>query len=347
MGVRRVQKVGKSTFTVSLPHEWVKKNKIAPKTEVNIATLPNGSLMISTGECEREERRSKDIVIEARDPDAGDLIRKTLAAYIANYDIIKLDLSKIGFEPYAKDRIRKMIKFKMAGAEIIEETSDGIMVQILLRPYEFPLDKLLLRMSTMARDMISDIIKAERISDVNSRNDMLSDIIERDDDVDKLYFMGSRWLSSMMENQSSVRDFGLTDVKTALDYRLAFRNIERVSDHAVRIASQLIGMTEVEESILGEILQLLSEAGEIFMRAVNCFKNGSMQEAGNVIHDARRCAAMEEELTKRLIDRGLPAKTIASAMIVMDSIRRIAEYGIGISELAFNVYIRKESTKAA
>lgn len=345
MGMRRVQKVGKSTFTVSLPHEWVKKNRIAPKTEVNIVTLPNGSLKISTLEGGKEEKRSKEIVIEARDPDAGDLIRKTLAAYIANYDVIRLDLSKVSFEPYARDKVRKMIKFKMAGAEIIEETSDRMTVQILLRSYEFPLDRLFLRMATMARDMIADTIKAERGSDQNLRRNMLSDIIERDEDVDKLYFMGSRWLSNIMEDQSALKDYGLNDIKAALDYRIAFRNVERVADHTIRIASQLLAAPEIERGISEAMMQSLSESGEIFMRSVNSLKNGSIQEASRVIHDARKAAAKEEELMRRLIEGVLPTKTAASAIIVMDSIRRISEYGIGISELTFNMHIGKDAVK--
>ncbi len=346
MGMRRVQKVGKSTFTVSLPHEWVKKNRIEPKTEVNIVTLPNGSLRISTVEGGREEKKSKEIVIEAKDPDAGDLIRKALAAYIANYDVIRLDLSKVSFEPYARDKVRKMIKFKMAGAEIIEETSDRMTIQILLRPYEFPLDRLFLRMATMARDMIADIIKAEKGGDQNFRRSLLSDIIERDEDVDKLYFMGSRWLSNIMEDQSALKDYGLNDVKAALDYRIAFRNVERVSDHTIRIASKLLEAPEIDRSISEAMMQSLSEAGEIFIRSVNSLKNGSIQEASRVIHEARKAAVKEEELMRRLIEGTVPTKASASAIIVMDSIRRISEYGIGISELTFNMYVDKDAAKA-
>jgi len=248
-------------------------------------------------------------------------------------------------EPYARDKVRKMIKFKMAGAEIIEETSDRMTVQILLRPYEFPLDRLFLRMATMARDMIADTIKAERGSDQNLRRNMLSDIIERDEDVDKLYFMGSRWLSNIMEDQSALKDYGLNDIKAALDYRIAFRNVERVADHTIRIASQLLAAPEIERGISEAMMQSLSESGEIFMRSVNSLKNGSIQEASRVIHDARKAAAKEEELMRRLIEGVLPTKTAASAIIVMDSIRRISEYGIGISELTFNMHIGKDAVK--
>lgn len=345
MGMRRVQKVGKSTYTVSLPHEWVKKNKIAPKTEVSIVTLPNGSLRISTVESSREEKKPSEILIEAKEPDAGYIIRKALAAYIANYDLITIDMSEVSFEPNARDKIRKIIKFKMAGAEIIEETSDHITIQILLKPYEFPLNKLLLRMSTMARDMIADTIKAMRAPDLEFRKNLLSDIVERDEDVDKLYFMGSRWLSNIMEDQSALKDYGLNDLRSALEYKLVFRNLERIADHTVRVSSKFMELDASEGGVVEEILQQLNMASEIFVRAIVSFSNGSLQEANSAIHEARKLTAMEGELISRIMSQEASAKSAGSLMMIMDSIRRIVEYGIGISELVFNAYIGMEKGK--
>ncbi|MEN3051715.1 MAG: PhoU domain-containing protein, partial [Candidatus Methanosuratincola petrocarbonis] len=188
--------------------------------------------------------------------------------------------------------------------------------------------------------------KAEKGGDQNFRRSLLSDIIERDEDVDKLYFMGSRWLSNIMEDQSALKDYGLNDVKAALDYRIAFRNVERVSDHTIRIASKLLEAPEIDRSISEAMMQSLSEAGEIFIRSVNSLKNGSIQEASRVIHEARKAAVKEEELMRRLIEGTVPTKASASAIIVMDSIRRISEYGIGISELTFNMYVDKDAAKA-
>ncbi|MDI9643715.1 MAG: PhoU domain-containing protein [Candidatus Verstraetearchaeota archaeon] len=335
MGVRRVQKVGKSTYTVSLPHEWVKQNRIAPKTEVSIVTLPNGSLKISTVDNQRDEK-TKELTIEAKEPDAGDIIRRTLAAYIANYDVIKIDFSKVGFDSQARDKIRKMIKFKMAGGEIIEETSNYMTVQVLLKPHEFPLDRLLLRMAVMARDMISDILKAEKSSDKEFGRSLLLDVVGRDDDVDKMYFMATRWLSSIMEDQSLAQNLNANDFRKALDYRLAFRNTERVADHIVRIASRLLEGASGTPAIWEMLLKQLADSAEIFVRAINAFNNGSIQEANRVVHEARKVVAKEEDAIKQVVSGGYPAKTVASAILIIESIKRISEYGIGISELTFN-----------
>lgn len=337
MGTRKVQKVGKSTFTVSLPQDWVKKNRVQAKTEVDIQTLSDGNLKIATLENAKGAPQNKEIMILTKESDAGFIVRKALAAYIANYDVIKLDLSSLTLDPAARDKIRRMIKYKMAGGEIIEESVNYITIQILLRPYEFPLDKLIIRMATMVKDMLTDISKA-----IEGKNkNILRDVMERDEDVDKLYFMGSRWLTNIMSDMSSLKDYGVRDMKDCLEYRLAFRHLERVADHVYRIASKFMEIDESEgdEALSRRIVATLENAGEVLIRSVNCLQNGSLAEANKAIHDARKVGIAGEELMKEVVNGKHKPKTIGAIIIIVDSTKRIAEYGIGIAELAFNVHI--------
>jgi phosphate uptake regulator len=335
LGTRRVQKVGKSTFTVSLPHDWVKTKKLTPKTEVDVQTLQDGSLRVNTLDAVRGARRAKEIAIAIKEPDAGFLIRKALAAYIANYDVIKLDLSRVSLEVGGKEKIRRMIKTKMAGGEIVEESVSQITIQILLRPAEFPLDKLLLRMAAMAHDMMKDVINAIRAKE----RDVFIDVIARDEDVDKLYFMASRWLTSMIDDQSVLKDYGLKDANDCLEYRMACRNIERVADHVNRIAEKYLAcLDEVPKGLAERFASALDIAGSVFIRAVNCLQSGSLQEANKAIHDARKVITAAEGLMDTLVDSEMSIKTVGRLVVVVDSIKRIAEYGIGISELVFNLF---------
>lgn len=335
MGTRRVQKVGKSTFTVSLPQDWAKARGIAAKAEVDVHSLPDGSLRIATLDSIKSGAKPKEIVIVPKEPDAGFIIRKALAAYVSNYDLIKLDFSKITLEPGGKEKIRKIIKNKMAGGEIIEESVSQITIQILLRPYEFPLDKLLLRMATMAHDMMADVSRG-----INERErSMLQDVTERDEDVDKLYFMASRWLTGMIGDQTSLQNYGLKQAKDCLEYRLAFRHMERVADHINRIASNfLVVIDEVDRDLGTSFAEALDGASGVFIKSVNCLQSGSLQEANKSIHDARKAILSAEDLMSRVVELKMKTKTIGALIIVVDSIKRIAEYGIGLSEIAFDLH---------
>jgi len=336
MVTRKVQKVGRSTYTVSLPHDWVETRKITPKTEMDIQSLPDGSLKVSTHDSIKGETKIKEIVMKFKEPDPGFLIRRTLAAYLSNFDVLKLDLSGISLEASGREKIRRMIKNKMAGGEIIEESVNHMTIQILLRPYEFPLDKLLLRMATMTYDMILDIGKAIDKMDKN----ILKDVIERDEDVDKFYFMGGRWLTNMISEHSAPKSYGIKEAKDCLEYRIVFRHIERVADHAIRIASKILDVVdEINEEQIKAVVKALETAGSVFTRSVNCLQSGNLQGANSTIHDARKVIATAEELMDKVVDSKIPTRAIGAMIIIIESIKRISEYGIGISEIAFNLHV--------
>jgi hypothetical protein len=71
---------------------------------------------------------------------------------------------------------------------------------------------------------------------------------------------------------------------------------------------------------------------------VNCLQSGSLQEANKAIHDARREITVAEGLMGTLVGSKVSIQVIGSLVVVVDSIKRISEYGIGISELVFNLY---------
>jgi len=335
LGTRRVQKVGKSTFTVSLPHDWVKSKNLSPKTEVDVQVLQDGGLKVNTLDALKSEVKANEIVIAIKEPDAGFLIRKALAAYIANYDIIRLDLSRINLQADGKEKIRKIIKTKMAGGEIIEESRSQITIQILLKPTEFPLDKLVLRMATMAHDMMKDVAEAMRTRDRN----VFLDVIARDEDVDKLYFMASRWLTSMVDDPSVLKNFGLKNANDCIEYRMACRNIERGADHVIRIAEKFLeSLNDVPKDLAERFATVLDEAGSIFTRSVNCLQSGSLPEANKIIHDAKKIVSNADGLMVVLMGSSMSVQVVSNLVVVIDSMKRISEYGIGLAEITFNLY---------
>lgn len=336
MVVRRIQKVGRSTFTVALPKEWVEAKGLGARSEVDVQLLDDGNILITT--LGSEKRKKKDILIKERVADAGFLIRKIMAAYIAGYDIIKLDLSELELRFEDREKLRKVIKDKIAGGEIIDESINDIVIQIILRPYEYPLNRILTRMTSMVHSMILDICKA-----LNTRNkNILLDVIERDDDVDRLYFMGSRWLASIVEDKLSSFDCDIKSDKEVLEYRIIIRHVERVADHACKISTILLDLIDrIGNTSAMSIEENLEKAGNVFVRAVNCIKTKNLLDANRAIHDARLTIKSTERSLEQV--SSAPSEGVLNTLVVIfDSIKRIAEYGIGISEIVFNLSINQD-----
>lgn len=333
MVVRRLQRVGASTFTVALPKEWVKARGLGAKSEVDVQVLDDGNIRIST--INSEKRKEREILIKEKETDAGFLIRKIMAAYIAGYDVIKLDLSEVGPEFEVRDKLRKIIKNKMAGGEIVDESINSMTIQVILRPYEYPINKILMRMTSMVHNMILDVCKALASKNKN----ILLDVVERDDDIDKLYFMGSRWLSSIIEDKLSALDYDIKTGREVLEYRIIFRHVERVADHVCKISTILLDLIDkIDNNSTLVIKELLEKTGTIFVRSLNCLKSNNLLDANRVIHDARSTVKSIEEVLEKF-GHSSSKEVLGTLAVIFDSTKRIAEYGIGISEIVFNISI--------
>ncbi|MDH5811049.1 MAG: phosphate uptake regulator PhoU [Candidatus Methanomethylicaceae archaeon] len=333
MVVRRLQRVGASTFTVALPKEWVKARGLGAKSEVDVQVLDDGNIRIST--INSEKRKEREILIKEKETDAGFLIRKIMAAYIAGYDVIKLDLLEVGPEFEVRDKLRKIIKNKMAGGEIVDESINSMTIQVILRPYEYPINKILMRMTSMVHNMILDVCKALASKNKN----ILLDVVERDDDIDKLYFMGSRWLSSIIEDKLSALDYDIKMGREVLEYRIIFRHVERVADHVCKISTILLDLIDkIDNNSTLVIKELLEKTGTIFVKSLNCLKSNNLLDANRVIHDARSTVKSIEEVLEKF-GHSSSKEVLGTLAVIFDSTKRIAEYGIGISEIVFNISI--------
>ena len=58
---------------------------------------------------------------------------------------------------------------------------------------------------------------------------------------------------------------------------------------------------------------------------------------------AKDIAKFEEEIIEQLLELKIEARTIIGLRLVLESIRRIAEYGTDIAEIAINLNVRVPS----
>ncbi|OYT27217.1 MAG: hypothetical protein B6U95_06435 [Thermofilum sp. ex4484_82] len=80
--------------------------------------------------------------------------------------------------------------------------------------------------------MIKDVLKA--LKEFNKS--LAQEINRRDDNVDRLYLFIVRQLKFAVRNIAIVSKMGLRNPRDCLGYRLIVKSVERVADHAARIA---------------------------------------------------------------------------------------------------------------
>ena len=332
--LRKVQITGGATYVISLPKKWVKAAGLKPKDQVALIPQADMSLLI-VPKGELKPKEVSEAIIEAS-AEAGleAVIRDFIAHYLVGYDVIRVKLRNVRY----RDLIKSSIRRKLIGVEIMEESADEIVAQCLLGHVELPLRRALDRMHVLMLFMLKDAMKAL----VSNDKDLAVEIVERDDEVDRLYFFAVRQLKAAVYNRMLIEEMGLSNPRDCLGYRLIVKSIERSADHAARIASVIPTLpAQSNNKMMEKIVKMSSIAQEIHecsMKTLYKYDpnliNESMKKIEHVIN-------LEDEIIEQLLRLKIEARTMLGIRLILESVRRIAEYGTDIAEISINLAVKR------
>ena len=154
------------------------------------------------------------------------------------------------------------------------------------------------------------------------------DVMQRDDEVDRLYFFVVRQLMIAAEKRFIIEEMGLTSLRDCLGYRLVAKSIERIADHAASIAQMILTMKyqRIPSDIMTLITNMSIISTEICQNAMKAFHQLNIKKANQAIAKAVQITEMEEKTTKLILKTKLHVTTIMGLRLVLESIRRTAEY---------------------
>ena len=334
--LRKVQVTGGATYIISLPKSWARNVGLKPGDLVQLIPQPDASLLlIPKKSLERKEKALEGLVVASSSKRPEDVIRELISCYLVGYDVIriKFERSTVGLKPRVKDVMRR----KLVGVEIVEETADYLVARCLLGYVEFPVKDALSRMHTIALSMLRDAISALRSAD----KFLAKEVVERDDEVDRLYFFVIRQLKMAVENRIMIEELGLSSARDCLGYRLVAKSIERMADHAARIGSVV---PLVEDSKVKEIVEKIAEISEVSIdvcrSALKSLYQLDAELANQAIAKTSAVVRLEESVTKKILGAKLSTKAIMGLRLILESVRRIAEYGADVAEIAVNLSMR-------
>jgi len=341
---RKVQVTGGSTYTVSIPKEWATDNGVSAGTEVEF--YPEGDSLFLTPVT--EEGRTEG-TLDIGELEGDQLTRAVMTMYVSGFDIIALEAPRITNDQ--RRTIRDSVQ-SLVGLEVLEETRDRVVIRDLLDSSELSIHNAVTRMRLIAVSMLEDAVDALTTGD----EDMALDVIQRDDDVDRLYMVVSRIFRATLRTPKAAEDIGLSR-EVCFDYHSSARQLERVADHATKIAHLTLellgseaadaaggtvpapenGIDEVLPAEFDEALQTLDEdAREVVDRAMEALFAEDSDEATGLANEARG-AVLGVDQRAREIDELLreldPARAQLLGLIV-DSVSRSADYGGNIAETA-------------
>jgi phosphate uptake regulator len=170
---------------------------------------------------------------------------------------------------------------------------------------------------------------------------LAQDVINRDTDADRLNWLIARQTNMLMQNASLSRKMGISP-GLAMHYYMLSRIIERVGDHAVRIAEHSLPIIDVDfdKKFMNAIKKSSAMSLEIFDRSIVTFFNADMKEA----HRNIESIAALEDICGEINNMVLKQDTLVALNIayISESIRRAGEYAGDISETVINLLVENE-----
>lgn len=335
MEFRKVQVTGGNSFVVSLPKTWVNDVGLKPKDAVAVITQPDSSLLIVPRKDIRETPKSEAVITVSQGLDKDSLLRQFISYYLAGYDIIRISSGR--YDASMRAFIREGIRRKLVGVEVIEESSTGILTQCLSGYVDLPLKKAVERMSIIAAGMVTDAITA-----IAGGNKVLGEeVAARDDEVDRFYHFILRQLNIATRDRSVIQDIGLNSARDLLGYRLAAKSAERVADHAVYIAMQSDAMGVVPETSFKKVEEMGFLSRKVFENSIASLLRLDTKLAEETIAKTNEVKQMEEKLAGHVLSPKMAAEQMASVKLTLESVRRVAEYGADISEIAIDLTVKE------
>jgi phosphate uptake regulator len=327
MELRRAQEMGGGTLLVSLPKDWVMKNKLSKGSLLALEVTPGGSLLIFPAV--EVEKKPKEILLTYPAQYMRKLINQITGSYLLGFDIIRVvSRERIPYED--AQAIKRAIR-QLVGLEIVEEDSRSITAQFLLEPTNLDPEKTFRRMHLITMGMLPDAVQALIQGDVLLKKA----VSERDDEVDRLYFLLVRLVRSASMDSKLAAKLKLTTID-CLDYRLSAYLLEAIGDSAEDIAKS---STHPFEDVLSAaemeaVNRIVKALGVMQESAVKAFLSKDPEEGRQVVQLYEEVMSEVAKLEKSIGSN--ENTTILSR--VASSFSRIARCDVDIADLAYPMY---------
>ncbi len=350
LGYRRVQSTGRGSYIISLPKEWVQDTGLKKGSEIDFNVQPDLSLTLVPRKLkekyeEDEGAKLKEYYLNvvASEEDLQSTLRMIKALYVISADIIRIHFKGTEDMTKCKTVIKNFARNTLLGAEIIDETPDEITLQILIKHSEFPIENAVRRMAIIALSANRDAILALK----NRNRELFQSIINAHHDANRLGLYAVRQLKFGIE-RNLFRELGFRTPKEFLLYRIVVNDINNISENALNIVNNLATLQKqiddqvlfikepIDEEVYSQLLSFNAVAHQLFEEATKAMFKKTYNDAEKIIIKRESFVTLENELIRLMSSKKLDPNVAAILRLMLDSSRRIMDYGQDIAELTLN-----------
>jgi phosphate uptake regulator len=326
MELRKLQVTGGSTHVVSLPKKWIDRNHLGRSQAIAIHEEPDGSLLLVPHAEVKSEAKSLTVQLPDN-PRPAEIIRHLVGAYLAGADEIVV---KGRLDAKVRQTIRDTSR-ALVGVEMVEESAQAILLQDLVGVADMEFRKTLTRMHRIARLMYDDAVKAFEARDPT----LAKEVQKRDDELDRLLWLVSKQMHALLEQPRLAARLNVRPAE-ALNLFLAARSLERMGDHAAKMATNIVALGErkVPADIVAALGQQANKVRTVWEDAFTSLKRPDFAQASRAADAGEELAAWRADFPH--LARGLPPETVGALTLIADSLDRTRGYAVDLAEAAMN-----------
>jgi phosphate uptake regulator len=333
--VRRVQKVGKFTLTVSIPSEYAKRMKLSAKDSLLVREDVDGTLRLIPTTRAREAARATLRADQAGSE--GILARLVVGAYALGYDTIEV----VGKEPLddaAVDQVLVTIK-RLRGMEVVESDERRIVAQSFMDPTKFPVDSLIKRLQILVSRSLEHVIKALDLKQTAG----LNEVSRIQGEVDELYWLILRQLLVALSRRELASEIGIESPLHASGDRVSAKTLDEIGGIIQDAAEELVRLkglrTKMDPKVTASVHTLAAKTREAFNTTVESLLTPDIKLIG------RSLGLVEEtlQLEKQVMDEILESTGSGYTRVLVSYFGQLARYCNIIIEISSHRLLRKTS----
>ena len=257
---RNLIKFGNSSYVISIPKDWVEKNKLKKGDSVFIEQNGNEELIIFP-QIKDYKEPDKEAAIDITNKDIELIKRQIISSYLNNYKLIIIRGKDL---PNRKGEIKEIIQGLVA-LEIIEESPDELVVKDFLNIKDVNVHILLRKVDNLTRSMMYDLRNYEKEKDMD-------DIVKRDNEINKLLFLIIRALKHSFDNPITLKSLNLPEHNQLLILWDLSMTIEKIADEIKRIARRFKKL-KCDNKIFFELLDVSNRTERFYTDTLKSYYN--------------------------------------------------------------------------
>jgi phosphate uptake regulator len=233
MHQRKIQLIAGTTYTVSLPKNWVNMHNVSPKSSVFIDEREDGSLILFPNI--KEKGADKESISINIDNQEDNITHILFASYYMGYENIRL-FSKKHIQRETRNKVKRTIQ-NLSGVETVFEDLNKIDLKVLLDISKTNLNQLLFRTNLLISSCMDVIINR------GDYNDLLHD----EDEVDRLHHLITKMIFLSSRDAGVLKSSGITNISSILPYSAISTKLENIADSLTELGNYVLNQNVSKE----------------------------------------------------------------------------------------------------